>query len=136
VRGTDPAGCAARRLESLSSMGMRFGAAPEPKPHAVLLNGFSLHNGVHLHASDREGLAHLCGYGARPPLAQHRPETLPNGVLLLRLTDLALLLPIVSAVLFDDRFSDGVGNRSSRNQIDCFGGRVEPGHHTTSCRCV
>jgi Putative transposase len=64
-------------------MGVRFGAAPEPKPHAILLNGFSLHNGVHLHASDREGLAHLCGYGARPPLAQRRLETLPNGVLLL-----------------------------------------------------
>jgi hypothetical protein len=28
------------------------------------LEGFSLHAGVHLHANDREGLAHLCGYGA------------------------------------------------------------------------
>jgi len=25
---------------------------------------------VHLHANDREGLAHLCGYGARPPFSQ------------------------------------------------------------------
>jgi len=28
---------------------------------AAYLEGFSLHAGVHLHANDREGLAHLCG---------------------------------------------------------------------------
>jgi hypothetical protein len=29
------------------------------------------------YANDREGLAHLCGYGARPPLAQSRLSQLP-----------------------------------------------------------
>jgi len=29
---------------------------------------------VHLHANDREGVAHLCGYGARPPLALAAPR--------------------------------------------------------------
>ncbi|MFL5399214.1 MAG: transposase, partial [Myxococcales bacterium] len=41
--------------------------------------GFSLHAGVHLHANDREGLAHLCGYGARPPLVQTRLSQLADG---------------------------------------------------------
>ena len=49
------------------------------------LEGFSLHAGVHLHANDREGLAHLCGYGARPPLSQERLSALPDGRLALRL---------------------------------------------------
>jgi hypothetical protein len=40
---------------------------------------------VHLHANDREGLAHLCGYGARPPFAQARLSELSDGRLTYRL---------------------------------------------------
>jgi hypothetical protein len=40
---------------------------------------------VHLHANDREGLAHLCGYGARPPFSQERLSELPDGRLAYRL---------------------------------------------------
>ena len=47
--------------------------------------GFSLHAAVHLHANDREGLAHLCGYGARPPFSQERLSALPDGRLTYRL---------------------------------------------------
>jgi putative transposase len=47
--------------------------------------GFSLHAGVHLHANDRQGLAHLCGYGARPPLTQERLSALPDGKLAYRM---------------------------------------------------
>jgi len=39
---------------------------------------------VHLHANDRKGLAHLCGYGARPPLAHSRLSELPDGRLAYR----------------------------------------------------
>ncbi|MFL5441543.1 MAG: transposase, partial [Myxococcales bacterium] len=34
---------------------------------------------MHLHANDPEGLAHLCGYGARPPLVQRRLSQLADG---------------------------------------------------------
>jgi hypothetical protein len=37
------------------------------------------------HANDREGLAHLCGYGARPPFSQERLSALPDGRLAYRL---------------------------------------------------
>ncbi len=46
---------------------------------AAYLDGFSLHAGVHLHANDRQGLARLCGYGARPPLSQERLSRLSDG---------------------------------------------------------
>jgi hypothetical protein len=39
------------------------------KKRAAYLQGFSLHAAVHLHANDHAGLAHLCGYGARPPFS-------------------------------------------------------------------
>jgi hypothetical protein len=39
---------------------------------------------VHLHGNDREGLAHLCGYGARPALSQRRLSLQEDGTLLLR----------------------------------------------------
>jgi hypothetical protein len=59
------------QAESVTGLGLRRGQAqPKKKKHAAVLNGFSLHNGVHLHANDREGLAHLCGYGARPALGR------------------------------------------------------------------
>jgi hypothetical protein len=59
--------------------------AARTKKQAAFLEGFSLHAGVHLHANDREGLAHLCGYGARPPLVQDRLSQLPDGRLAYRL---------------------------------------------------
>ncbi|MCA1828591.1 MAG: transposase [Myxococcales bacterium] len=52
---------------------------------AAYHQGFSLHAGVHLHANDRQGLAHLCGYGARPPLTQERLSALPDRKLLYRM---------------------------------------------------
>jgi len=52
---------------------------------AAYLHGFSLHAAVHLHANDREGLAHLCGYGARPPFSQQRLSELSDGRLAYRL---------------------------------------------------
>lgn len=55
------------------------------KKQAAYLEGCSLRAGVHLHANDRKGLAHLCGYGARPPLAQERLSQLPDGRLAYRL---------------------------------------------------
>ena len=63
-------------------------SSPDPlwtKKQAAYLEGFSLHAGVHVHANDREGLAHLCGYGARPPLAQNRLSQLADGRLVYRL---------------------------------------------------
>ena len=55
------------------------------RKRAAYLQGFSLHAAVHLHANDREGLAHLCGYGARPPFSQERLSQLPDGRLAYRL---------------------------------------------------
>jgi hypothetical protein len=52
---------------------------------AAYVHGFSLHAAMHLHANDREGLAHLCGYGARPPFSQGRLSELPGGRLTNRL---------------------------------------------------
>jgi Putative transposase len=70
------------------SVSLLRGGSPYPvrrKRQAAYLEGFSLHAGVHLHANDREGLAHLCGYAARPPLAQNRLSQLPDGRLAYRL---------------------------------------------------
>ena len=63
----------------------RIDAAANAPRDAAYLEGFSLHAGVHLHANDREGLAHLCGYGARPPLSQKRLSRLPDGKLAYKL---------------------------------------------------
>lgn len=52
---------------------------------AGYLDGSSLHAAVNLHATDREGLAHLCGHDARPPFAQERLSELPDGRLAYRL---------------------------------------------------
>ena len=40
---------------------------------------------MHLHANDRQGLARLAGYGARPLLSQERLSAMPDGRLALRL---------------------------------------------------
>lgn len=41
--------------------------------------GFSLHAGTHVHANDREGLAKLCRYGARGPIAESRLSRRDDG---------------------------------------------------------
>ena len=58
---------------------------PRRKRQSALVDGFSLHAGVHLHANDREGLEKLCGYGARPPFALERLSVLPDGRVCYRL---------------------------------------------------
>ena len=91
--GLDVAQADARPPDALAaaqadSVSLLRGVSPHPvrlKRQAAYLEGFSLHAGVHLHANDREGLAHLCGYGARPPLAQNRLSQLPDGRLAYRL---------------------------------------------------
>ena len=45
----------------------------------AFIDGFSLHAGVHLHANDREGLKHLCCYGARGPLSLQRLPLTADG---------------------------------------------------------
>jgi hypothetical protein len=55
------------------------------KKQTAWFEGFSLHAAVHLHANDRQGLAHLCGYGARPALSQERLSALPDGRLAIRM---------------------------------------------------
>ena len=65
-------------------------ASPPPAIAVVrkltaFVDGFSLHAGVHLHANDRQGLEHLCGYGARPALSLERLGSLPDGRLTYRL---------------------------------------------------
>jgi hypothetical protein len=52
---------------------------PLPRRRAAFLDGFSLHAGVHLHANDREGLEHLCCYGARGPLSLRRLSLTADG---------------------------------------------------------
>ena len=87
----------------------------ESRPRSRLssgIEGFSLQAGTHVHENDREGLEHLCGYGARPSIALTRLKRhedgkyeyslkypLPNGECRLILTGqqmmarLALLVP-------------------------------------------
>ncbi|MFL5441011.1 MAG: transposase [Myxococcales bacterium] len=91
---------AAAQAHSVASL---VGKPPERsrgRQQSAYLEGFSLHAGVHLHANDREGLLHLCGYGARPPLTQDRLSRLPDGRLGYRLkrpladgTQVLVLLP-------------------------------------------
>jgi len=57
---------APHRPEAMHVMGNSPPDTGRAKKRAAYLQGFSLHAAVHLHANDREGLAHLCGYGARP----------------------------------------------------------------------
>ncbi|HUJ25926.1 MAG TPA: transposase, partial [Myxococcales bacterium] len=50
-----------------------------PSRRSAFIDGFSLHAGVHLHANDREGLEHLCRYGARGPLSLQRLSLTADG---------------------------------------------------------
>jgi len=75
----------AAQAEALHSLGAAPPDTGRAKQRAAYLAGFSLHAAVHLHANDREGLAHLCGYGARPAFSQERLSELPDGRLAYRL---------------------------------------------------
>jgi len=74
-----PDALAASQAESVTTLRGAPPDAAERKRLAAYHQGFSLHAGVHLHANDRQGLTHLCGYGARPPLTQERLFSLPDG---------------------------------------------------------
>jgi hypothetical protein len=74
----------AAQAEAMHVMGTSPPDTGRAKKRAAYLQGFSLHAAVHLHANDREGLAHLCGYGARPPFSQERLSELPDGRLAYR----------------------------------------------------
>jgi hypothetical protein len=75
----------AAQAEAMHVPGTSTAGTGRAKKRAAYLQGFSLHAAVHLHANDREGLAHLCGYGARPPFSQERLSELPDGRLAYRL---------------------------------------------------
>ena len=70
-------GLGAAQAEALHSLGTAPPDTGRAKKRIAYLAGFSLHAAVHLHAHDREGLAHLCGYGARPAFSQERLSELP-----------------------------------------------------------
>ncbi|HTO99344.1 MAG TPA: transposase [Myxococcales bacterium] len=76
-----PDALAASQAESVTTLRGKPPEAAKSKRLTACQEGFSLHAGVHLHAHDRQGLAHLCGYGARPPLTQERLYSLPEGKL-------------------------------------------------------
>jgi hypothetical protein len=80
-----PDALAASQAESVSALRGRPPDANAAKQLAAYHQRFSLHAGVHLHANNREGLAHPCGYGARPPLTQERLSALPDGKLAYRM---------------------------------------------------
>ena len=41
--------------------------------------GFNLHSATRVHGNDKQGREHLCRYILRPPFANHRLHTLPDG---------------------------------------------------------
>ena len=69
----------------MNSLGTSPPHACRARKLAAFLDSFSLHAAVHLHANDRKGLAHLCGYGSRPPFSHERLSRLPDGRLPYRL---------------------------------------------------
>src|SRR3954468_5283939 len=83
ARPPDP--LAASQAESVSGLRGKPTDKSESRQLAPDPQGFSLPAGGHLHANDRQGLAHLCGYGARPPLTQERLSALPDGKLAYRM---------------------------------------------------
>jgi hypothetical protein len=48
------------------------------------VEGFSLHANVRVAANDRDGLEHVAGYLARPPIATERLTLLSDGCVALR----------------------------------------------------
>ena len=56
------------------------GDAPKPKGRLCAEQwGFNLHAATHAHGNDKQGREHLCRYILRPPFANHRLHTLPDG---------------------------------------------------------
>jgi hypothetical protein len=68
----------ARRVQTLG--GRRF-ALP---PRCASVDGFNVHAGVVIAASDRKGLERICRYLARPPLGRERLERTDSGDLFIR----------------------------------------------------
>lgn len=73
-------------LEALRREGAQLRLCLEEKPPArpsgrrlAVGMGFSLHADTHVHAHDREGLAHLARYGARGPIAESRLSRREDG---------------------------------------------------------
>ena len=77
--------------------GQRLAIALPHQRHSAMLDGFSLHAGVHIHANDHEGREKLLRYILRPPLALHRLSMGEGGRLLYRMKrprDGALVLSV------------------------------------------
>ena len=74
-----PDALAASQAESVSVLRGKPPDQRETKHLAAYHQGFSLHAGIHLHANDRQGLARLCGYGARPPLTRSASPRFPTA---------------------------------------------------------
>ena len=56
------------------------GDAPKPKGRLCAEQwGFNLHAATRVHGNDKQGREHLCRYILRPPFANHRLHTLPDG---------------------------------------------------------
>jgi hypothetical protein len=56
------------------------GDAPKPKGRLCAEQwGFNLHAATRVHGNDKQGREHLCRYILRPPFANHRLQTLPDG---------------------------------------------------------
>jgi hypothetical protein len=85
------------------------GTEPRPKRRCAQLDGFNLHANTWVHENDRQGLVHLCRYGARGPLSLDRlseredgrleyrlRRPAPDGSRLLVLTKLELLRRLVA----------------------------------------
>ena len=73
---------AGKRVRRLRRLGGREVKLP---PRCAQVGGFNLHAGVVIGAHNREGLARLCRYVARPPLSSKRMHIQPNGQILIRL---------------------------------------------------
>ncbi len=74
AQGPD-AGAQLGRVGIQGAPGARF----TPPPLCANVDGFSLHAAVHIPASDRERLEHLCRYIARPPFSADRLTLTPRG---------------------------------------------------------
>ena len=86
---------------------LRLGDAVRPKGRKVaVVEGFSLHADTWVHANDRTGLARLCRYGARGPIAKERLSRADDGTfeyrtkrgVTLRLTAAALVRRLIALI--------------------------------------
>ena len=75
--GAPPAGPAYKRAPIRLAMN---GDAPKPKGRLCAEQwGFNLHAATRVHENNKQGREHLCRYILRPPFANHRLHTLPDG---------------------------------------------------------